>query len=134
MVSKRQWRWYMAAEIKEVSPSVFKELRDKLHGMTVYLWYELSGTTGEAGTRRHIGYYADKDVATAAGRRKGWSGSDGVIDPVLVISADGKTGFLVNPEQVALMSDEAEQREAAISRALEKLTPEERALLNIRSR
>lgn len=107
--------------------------RGSLDGWCIAEWYKLSASTSERGDNRLIGYYTDKHAAIEAGRGKGFY-CDGEVSSVFVLTHDGKTGFLVDAKQASLMTDQDQLHEAAIQRALDKLSPGERELLDVKIR
>ncbi len=95
-------------------------------------WFELRLATGETG-HRVAGYFTDSHLAAASGKGKGWYGSSGSVEKALVLTKDGKTGFLVGHSPVAgiKLSDEASLRDAATAHARSKLSEHELVLLGL---
>jgi len=59
-------------------------------------WYELRFSPIGSGRQNEItGYFTDENLASAAGKGKAWFGSDGTVKEVLVLTTDGKTGFII---------------------------------------
>ncbi|MDQ1283989.1 MAG: hypothetical protein QG620_337 [Patescibacteria group bacterium] len=103
-------------------------LSEDLAGCRVEMWFELSLSTGETGSEV-AGYFTDKDLATEKGRGKGFFGADGYVEPVFVLTRDGKTGYLIGKE--IRLDDEAKTIESVRERALKKLTAEEIRILGL---
>jgi len=101
-----------------------------LAGWRVEIWYELCLAKDERGGYDVAGYFTDKDLASATGRGKAWYGGNGTVEEVLVLTDDGKSGYIVNANPIAL-SEQEELRKVAIAEAKRKLTAEERRLLGI---
>lgn len=109
---------------------MLKQLVGKdLRGWRLERWYEVRLSGNERGTEETIGgYFAERGLATIAGKGKAWFGGDGTVVEVLVLTKDGVTGYLVSGEEVSLNKS---LKDKAIADAKKKLTPEERGLLGV---
>lgn len=109
-----------------------KELIGKdLSGWRLEIWYELRLSYDEYGKSKVNGYFSDKSLATASGKGKGFYGCDGTVADVVILTCDGKTGYMAIDHQI-LLSDQENARAEAIKAAKAKLTAEQLHLLGVK--
>lgn len=101
-----------------------------LAGWRVEKWFQLNLSTDDRGGYDVAGYFTDKDLASATGKGKAWYGGDGTVEEVLVLTDDGKSGYIVSANPIAL-NDQEELRKVAIAKAKGKLTAEDKKLLGL---
>ena len=97
----------------------------------VEAWWELNLSTTEYGNHKADSYFKNKDIAAAVGRGRGFYGAnDAIVKKVLVLTSDGKTGYIINSEKIKLVEEE-EQRLEIIEKAKAKLSKEELKVLGL---
>ena len=88
------------------------------------------GDGGFGSKSRHLGYFLSHGEAVRAGCGKGYCGGNSAPTEHGLVTADGKTGYLVDVGAQPITAC-ASVAEAARAAALAKLTPEERAVLGL---
>jgi len=104
-----------------------------LAGWHIEEWFEVWGSNSEYENRtRVVGYFKDEQIAHLKKRGQGFWGSNGEVDNVLVLTKDGRIGFVLKtPSVTVYLKKEKIIQANATKKAKEKLSVEERMLLGI---
>ncbi|HTY39846.1 MAG TPA: hypothetical protein VMC43_02020 [Candidatus Paceibacterota bacterium] len=99
-----------------------------LTGFHIETWCQVAEIGERGGINKVLGYFKTERLAKAFAVGKGEWGGNAHVSPVEVATKDGRTGFIVHPNEKAELEPETEAKAAMKAKALEKLSPEERAL------
>lgn len=103
---------------------------ESLDGWRLETWYELVKPTAGIGPEV-VGYFTDPVLVTVYGKGKGWYGADCTISEVIVLTKNGQRGYIIEKPGVDRNDDVL--KEDAIEAVKMRFTPEELALLGIKS-
>ncbi len=100
-------------DLKIKRSAKIEDLRVNLNNakyLEVVSWYELNLGVPKYQDYKVDGYFKNNDIAVAAGKSRRFYGNKGddsaIIEKVLVLTIDGKTGYIIKPEKIELINEE----------------------------